>query len=182
MQYSDDLFLYEEIMLLALKDEEGTIAAGTMYNYAVGGAIIAELILSQNIVINQSKRKKLVSVINSEPLNDSLIDEWLMKITSAKRPKTLQDWISRIANTRYLKDRVATQLCQRDILKMDEDKILLEGTRTLNLRIDSRNGAVSPSLVAERINGHNAFYSNNLSKSHSVSYHPNQSHKKCQVL
>ena len=41
MQYTDNLFLYEEIMLLALKDEEGTIASGTMYNYADGGAIIA---------------------------------------------------------------------------------------------------------------------------------------------
>lgn len=131
MQYSDDLFLYEEILLLALKDEEGTIAAGTMYNYAVGGAIIAELLLSQNIVITQSKRKKLVSVINPELLNDSLIDEWLMKMTSAKRPKTIEDWVSRIASTRDLKHRVAIQLCQRGILKMDDEKILLLFTRRI---------------------------------------------------
>ena len=130
MQYSDNLFLYEEIMLLALKDEEGTIAAGTMYNYAVGGAIIAELLLSQKIVIDQSKKKR-VSVINPEPLNDPLIDEWLMKMASAKRPKTLQDWVSRIANTKDLKHRVATQLCQRGILKMDEETILLLFTRKI---------------------------------------------------
>lgn len=131
MQFSDDLFLYEEIMLLALKDEEGTIAAGTMYNYAVGGAIIAELLLNQNIVIAQSKRKKLVSVIKPELLKDSLIDEWLMKIASSKRPKTVEDWVSRIANTRDLKHRVATQLCQRDILKMDEETILMLFTRRI---------------------------------------------------
>ena len=131
MQYTDNLFLYEEIMLLALKDEEGTIASGTMYNYAVGGAIIAELLLSQSIAVYQSKKKKLVSVINPELLNDSLIDEWLMKISSAKRRKTLQDWVSRVANTKDLKHRIALQLCQRGILKMDEKTILLLFTQRI---------------------------------------------------
>ena len=131
MQYSDDLFLYEEIMLLALKDEEGTIASGSMYNYAIGGAIIAELLLSQRITVDQSKKKKLVSVASPELLNDSLIDEWLMKMSSSKRRKTLQDWVARIANTRDLKHRVAIQLCQRGILKMDEEKILVLFTRRI---------------------------------------------------
>ena len=131
MEYTDDLFLYEEIMLLALKDEEGTIASGTMYNYAVGGAIIAELLLNQSIAVDQSKKKKLVSVINPELLNDSLIDEWLMKMSSAKRRKTLQDWVSRVANTKDLKHRIALQLCQRGILKMDEKTILLLFTQRI---------------------------------------------------
>jgi len=131
VQYTDNLFLYEEIMLLALKDEEGTIASGTMYNYAVGGAIIAELLLNQSIAVDQSKKKKLVSVINPELLNDSLIDEWLMKMSSAKRRKTLQDWVSRVANTKDLKHRIALQLCQRGILKMDEKTILLLFTQRI---------------------------------------------------
>jgi hypothetical protein len=118
-------------MLLALKDEEGTIASGTMYNYAVGGAIIAELLLSQSIVVDPVKKKKLVSVINSELLNDSLIDEWLTKMNSAKRRKALQDWVYRIANTKDLKHRIATQLCQRGILKMDEKTILLLFTQRI---------------------------------------------------
>jgi Golgi phosphoprotein 3 len=125
------LFLYEEIMLLALKDEEGTIASGTMYNYAVGGAVIAELLLGQSITVDQSKRKKLVTVVNPELLNDSLIDEWLMKMSSAKRRKALQDWVSRIANTKDLKHRIAIQLCQRGILKMDEKTILLLFTQRI---------------------------------------------------
>jgi Golgi phosphoprotein 3 len=129
--YIDNLFLYEEIMLLALKDEEGTIASGSLYNYAVGGAIIAELLLSQRIALDQSKRKKLVSVINSELFNDSLIDEWLIKMSSAKRRKTFQDWVTRIADTKALKHRIAMQLCQRGILRMDKEKILLLFTRRI---------------------------------------------------
>ena len=131
MQYTDNLFLYEEIMLLALKDEEGTIASETMYNYAVGGAIMAELLLSQSIAVDQSKRRKLVSVVSPQLLSDSLIDEWLMKMSSAKRRKTLQDWVSRIANTKDLKHRIALQLCQRGILKMDEKTILLLFTQRI---------------------------------------------------
>ena len=131
MGYTDNLFLYEEIMLLALKDEEGTIASGTMYNYAVGGAIMAELLLSQSIAVDQSKRRKLVSVVSPQLLSDSLIDEWLMKMSSAKRRKALQDWVSRISNTKDLKHRIALQLCQRGILKMDEKTILLLFTQRI---------------------------------------------------
>lgn len=138
LENTDNLFIHEEIMLLALKDEEGTIASGAMYNYAVGGAIIAELLLSQRIAVDQSKKKKLVSVINPEQLNDPLIDEWLINMSSSKRQKTLQDWVSRIAGTKDLKHRVAAQLCQRNILKMNEESILLLFTRRIYPEINPR--------------------------------------------
>lgn len=112
-------------MLLALKDEEGTIASGALYNYAVGGAILAELLLQQRITVDPTKKKKFVSVVNTDPLNDSLIDEWSIKMNSSKRRKSLQDWVSRIANTKDLKHRIALHLCQRGILRMDEKKVLL---------------------------------------------------------
>lgn len=135
MELENNLFLHEEILLLALKDDQGTIASGTMYNFAVGGAIIAELLLDQRITVDESKRKR-VSVINPEPLNNSLIDEWLMKMSSAKRRKSLQDWVSKIADTKDLKHRIAVQLCQLGILRMDEEKILLLFTRRIYPEID----------------------------------------------
>jgi len=42
MARSDDLFLHEEIMLLALKDDKGTIEFGANYTHAVAGAVIAQ--------------------------------------------------------------------------------------------------------------------------------------------
>ncbi|NLH17937.1 MAG: GPP34 family phosphoprotein [Phycisphaerae bacterium] len=124
MRPDNNLFLHEEILLLALKDEEGTIASCARYNYAVGGAILAELLLGQRIAVDPSKKKR-VSVVNSGPLGDPLIDEWLAKIAAAKRPKSLQDWVYRIANTKDLKHRIALPLCQRGILKVEEKSILL---------------------------------------------------------
>lgn len=125
------LYLHEEIMLLALRDEEGTIASGTMYQYAIGAAILSELLLNKRIAVEKSKKKKLVNLISSQPLGEPLIDQCLEKISNAKRRASLQTWVSRFAGVKNLKHRVARQLCQRGILRASEDKILLLFTRKI---------------------------------------------------
>jgi hypothetical protein len=125
------LFLHEEILLLALRDEEGTIASGTMYQYAIGAALLAELLLSKRIEVEQSGKKKLVNLISPSPLSEPLIDECLEKVGSAKRRAVLQTWVSRFAGVKNLKHRVAQQLCRRGILRAEEDKVLLIFTRKI---------------------------------------------------
>lgn len=125
------LFFHEEIMLLALREEEGTIATGTMYQYAIGGAILSELLMRERICIDKSKNKKLVNLISATQIGEPIIDECLEKIRTVKRPASLQMWISRFASIKNLKNRVAEQLCKRGILRVDEDKILLLFTRKL---------------------------------------------------
>ena len=125
------LFLYEEILLLALRDEEGTIVSGTMYQYAIGAAILAELLLNKRIEVEQSGKRKLVNLISATPLGDPLLDECLEKIIHAKRRAVLQTWVSRFASIKNLKHRSARQLCRRGILRADEDKVLLIFTRKI---------------------------------------------------
>lgn len=125
MTIQTNLFLHEEIMLLALRDEEGTIASGTMYQYAIGAAILSELLLNKRIAVGESRRKKLVNLISSLPFGEALIDQCLEKICNAKRRASLQTWVSRFAGVKNLKHRVALQLCERGILRASEDKILL---------------------------------------------------------
>jgi Golgi phosphoprotein 3 len=125
------LFLHEEILLLALRDEEGTIASGTLYQYAIGAALLAELLLSKRIEVEQSGRKKLVNLVSPTPLGEPLIDQCLEKVISAKRRCVLQTWVSRFASIKNLKHGVARQLCKRDILRADEDKVLLLFTRKI---------------------------------------------------
>lgn len=131
MRTPTKLFLHEEIMLLALRDHKGTIAPGTMYQYALGGAILAELLLTERIAVEETKRKKLVDLVDPTPLGDPLLDECLAKISDAKRRAQLQTWVSRFANIRKLHHRVAIQLCDRGILRADEDKVLLLFTRKI---------------------------------------------------
>jgi Golgi phosphoprotein 3 len=126
------LFLHEEILLLALRDEEGTIASGgTMYQYAIGAALLAELLLSKRITVDESSKKKLVNLVSTTPLGEPLIDECLEKVVNSKRRAVLQTWVSRFAGIKNLKHRVAQQLCRHGILRADEDKVLLLFTRKI---------------------------------------------------
>ena len=132
MVAKDELHLYEEIMLLALRDEEGTVASGTMYNYAVGGALLAELLLEQRLRIEEpGKNKKLVTLADDTPVGDELLDECLERIAGAKRRQRPETWISHFSSIKQLKHRVARQLCRRGILEASEDKVLLLFTRKI---------------------------------------------------
>ena len=128
---NNDLFLHEEVMLLALKDEEGTVGTGVQYHFAIGGAIIAELLLANKIKVDDSKKRKLVDLVDPSPTYDPLIDECLEKMRVAKKRSNLQNLVSKFANTKNIKHRVALQLCKKGILRADEDKVLLIFTRKI---------------------------------------------------
>ena len=116
------LFLYEEIMLLALRDEEGTIATG-FPEQIVAGAILAELLLDGRISIEDT-RKQLVNIKNSKPTGAPIFDECLAKMKASKRRAALKIWVQRLADTKDLRHKVARQLCDRGILRANEDKVL----------------------------------------------------------
>lgn len=122
MVNSKPLYLYEEIMLLALRDEQGTIATGFV-EHAVAGAILAELLLDGRVSVDETK-KQLVNLINSQACGDPVIDECLAKMAAAKRRASLSAWVQRLASIKNLKHKVAQQLCKRRILRADEDKVL----------------------------------------------------------
>jgi hypothetical protein len=138
MSISRNLFLHEEIMLLALKDKEGTVFSGAMYSFAIGGAVLAELLMETRIDVETVKKRKYARVLSSAPLGDPLIDECLAKIAGAKRRAQLQTWVSKFAQTKNLKHRVAEQLAKRWILRVDEDKVLGIFTRKIYPEVDPR--------------------------------------------
>jgi Golgi phosphoprotein 3 len=138
MRKGNSLYLHEEIMLLALRDKEGTIFSGTMYNFAIGGAVLAELLMEKRIDIEALKKRKYARVLSPAPLGDPLIDECLAKLAGAKRRAQLQTWVSKFANTKNLKHRVAERLAQRWILRVDEDKVLGIFTRKNYPEVDPR--------------------------------------------
>ncbi len=126
----ENLFLHDEILLLALRDKEGTVDSMPSYQYALGGAILAELLLEKRIETDGSKKKR-VSVRSKEPCCDPLVDECFQMIKNAKKAASLETWISKFAGIKDLKHRVALKLCKRGILRADEDKVLLLFTRKI---------------------------------------------------
>ncbi len=133
---SPELHMHEQLMLLALRDEKGTIESkASMYAYALGGAILSELLLAERIRLTEDK-KKLVDLLHDGPMNEPVLDECLELIASAKRRRKAADWVSRFASLKNLRHRVAQGLCRRRILRDSEDKVLLIFTRKVYPEID----------------------------------------------
>ena len=133
--HPDQLLLHEELMLLALHDEKGTIISGNSH-FGLGGAIAAELLLQERIRIDESRRRKLVDVRSIRSVGDPIVDECLKKIRDAKRRASLQTWITRFSSVSKLRHRVAERLCERGILKADEKQLLVIFTRRIFPEID----------------------------------------------
>lgn len=131
-----DLFLHEQIMLLALRDEKGTLESRTgMHSLAVAGGILSELLLEGCIAVGEDK-KKLVDPVKVKRLWDPILEECLGRIAGAKRRRSASNWVCNFAHTKRLRHRVAERLCQRGILRDSEDKVLLFFRRKIYPTID----------------------------------------------
>lgn len=130
------LHLHEQLMLLALRDEKGTLESkASMYAYALGGAMLAELSLKGRIRIGEGK-KAFVDLADRSPFGEPVLDECLDKVATAKRRARAATWVQRFAGLKRLRHRVAQGLCRRGILRNDEDKVLLFFRRKLYPTID----------------------------------------------
>ncbi len=135
----EQLFLYEELMLLALRDEKGTLEANeTKFVYTIAGALVADLLLLKRIGVEEVRKKKIVNVLSEAPVGDPLLDECMARFASAKRRASLKTWVSRFVSIKKLRHRVALQLCRRGILRADEDTVLLVFTRKIYPELDPR--------------------------------------------
>ena len=121
----DDLLLHQEVLLLALNDDEGTPEFGVSYSFAMGGAILAELFLGDRIRLVKPKKNQLLEVSDRTPLGDPILDDALLKIRTAKRRSTPGTWVSRLGSSKDLKHAVAESLVHRGILQEDIGRILL---------------------------------------------------------
>jgi len=141
-----DLHLHEEILLLALDDDEGTIDFGSSWQMAAGGALIAELLLEGRLRATDDKHPKLL-VVDPTPLGDAVLDAVLEEIASAKKPKKGSDWVQKFANQGKLKERIAEGLVGKGVLKVEQDKVLWIFDRT---KYPERDGRAEKE-VAERL-------------------------------
>ena len=137
MSMSRNLHLYEALILLALKDKEGTVAAdGTGFIFALGGSLLAELMLLGKVEIEEDKKKKFVNLKDPSPLGDPILDECLVKLREAKKRAQVNAWVSRFAHLKKLRHRAAEQLCRRGILRADEKNVLLIFKRKIYPELD----------------------------------------------
>jgi Golgi phosphoprotein 3 len=138
MRRQPELHLYEDVMLLSLKDAKGTLELGAHWQQAVAGALLAELLLSGRLVVERKGKKVFAQVADRRSLGDPLLDECLERVVASKKRQQLRIWVQRFSNLKKLHHRIAGQLCRRGILKQDEDKVLLLFRRRIYPEIDPR--------------------------------------------
>ena len=122
--------MHEEILLLALDDDKGTTSMDSMFTNAMGGAILAELVMSKAIAISRDK-KRLVTILAPGSTGDAIMDECLAKIREEKKTKKASHWVSKFARLKDLKNRTARNLVTKGVLSEGQDKVLGLFKRTI---------------------------------------------------
>lgn len=133
-----EIRLHEEVLLLALRDEKGTLASSDRAPYAIAGAILAELLLSERATVDTEGKKSFLRVVDERPFDDPVLDECVGRVAGAKRRAQLKEWVRRFAGTKKLHHRVAEGLCRKRVLRADEDKVLFIFNRKIYPELDPK--------------------------------------------
>jgi golgi phosphoprotein 3 len=142
-----NLRIHEELMLIALRDQEGTRHWRADHcGYALSGALLAELVIEERISI-ASDKKQTVGVINASATGNEVLDHALRMVNTAKKPRGAADWVQRFSRIKGLAKRVTAALCSKGILREDEGKVLL----IFNRRIYPTLDPVPERRIRERI-------------------------------
>jgi hypothetical protein len=119
------LTLAEELLLLGLRDEQGTVAssASLALRYGLQGAIMADLLLQNRLRLDEKGRVELVS---ETPTGDELLDEALAAVAHRNRPRPLKDWVMSSARSggKGAQARLSRRLVERGVLREEEGRFL----------------------------------------------------------
>ncbi|RMH02386.1 MAG: GPP34 family phosphoprotein [Planctomycetota bacterium] len=118
-----ELTLAEEVLLLALRDDTGAFLGSAMLPQALGGALLAELLVAGRLR-TAAGRRPLVEVRDRRPLGEEVLDECLERVAGARRRARAGAWVSRFGHLPGLKHRVARGLCRKGVLREHEDRVL----------------------------------------------------------
>jgi Golgi phosphoprotein 3 len=117
------LTLPEELLLLALKEESGSIHwQASHHSYALAAGILAELLLAERIapIGNEGHLEIITTAATGYPL----LDDALTTIAKSSKPKSAQSWVQQLIFLPKLTQRVAEILCDRGIIEIQESRIL----------------------------------------------------------
>ena len=115
------LWLHEELVLLALREKEGTFVP-SMLGVAAGGGLAAELLLNGRIRLEGER--SLVTLVSNKKFRNRNLDRCLELLETAHRRAALQNWVSRFMSIGGLGHLISEDLCRLGVLREDEKRIL----------------------------------------------------------
>jgi Golgi phosphoprotein 3 len=117
------LSLSEELLLLALHDEKGSVifSSSTALPYGLVGTTFLELLFKKRIELREKKLKCL----DSTPLGNPILDEVLALISSSKKVRTVKYWITKIdSRVKRIRQRITDDLVHKGTLRREKYKVL----------------------------------------------------------
>lgn len=114
--------LAEDLLLLALDDDRGTVSwqRSTELSYGLGGALLTDLALQERI---DSVDKKIV-ISDPSPTGDRLLDAALATTRAPKKPRDAKHWVEKLGGRNGLKEQLARRPVARGILREQEHTFL----------------------------------------------------------
>ena len=123
------LRVHQELLLLALHDDKGTLAFGQMQHVGLAGAVFAELLLDGRLRIVEERRrrktKQFVEVVDATRRGDSVMDAALLRLAGAKRRASPRDTVLRISRIKDLRHEVGRELARMGVVRATEEQLLL---------------------------------------------------------
>lgn len=123
------LTLPEQLMLIALKDEKGTVLFTAMgiLPFSIVGAVLIELYFANKIDYEDNK----IIVKDSTPTGNDFFDDILKIIVDSGKKKDTKYWMLRITDKiKNLKERTLQHLVKNNVLKEEKYKVLSLITKT----------------------------------------------------
>ncbi len=117
------LSLAEELLLLALDDDKGTVSwrVADGLSSALAGAVLAELALRERIALDG----KNVVIHDPSPSGDGVLDEALALLAAAKHPRDPTHWVDTFrGHSKRLRERLEDRLVEQGILRREEHRVL----------------------------------------------------------
>ena len=117
------LTIAEEVLLLFLDDEKGTLIRGPDIHVelALGGAVLMDLALANRIDTDPER----LFVVDRTPVGDDVLDEVLARIVACEPERSTEYWLNEVReDTQALMSRLIDRLVDRGVLRRVEEKIL----------------------------------------------------------
>src|SRR5262245_1162990 len=121
------LWLYEELFLLTVNQERGTIPMAAS-SYVLIGAALMDLVLENRIRIEKKGPSNRIVMARTSLTGEPLLDECLERIRKSK-PRSLQFWVRALGRLPNLTHGTAERLVRRGIVRREVQPFLFFFTR-----------------------------------------------------
>jgi len=114
----------EELFLLSIYEKKHSLSFSSNYegDYALAGALLAELLLLEKISINEEGRVEADPAVE---VNDPLLAIVWKRIRKEKRSRKLNYWIRVLGqDQKKVKDRIVENLIQKNVISTKKKKFL----------------------------------------------------------